>query len=199
MNKQELINAFHYGKTIEIFYDDKWNKWLGKDAPAFSSPIECYRIKPTEKELHIMNRKEELAKAFKDGKTIEVKFGCDWEEWTSCETPTFSSPIDHYRIKSERDTYPGGNPELMSKYLLGIPIQFQDNNQNWINVVPYTEPEDIYRVSNTEYLHRIKPKDPIVTIRKVVVHPATTLMGSQGNKNLELVFHDNTLVKATVL
>ena len=66
-------------------------------------------------------------------------------------------------------TYKGGDVGLIEMYLEGVDLQFRINPTSvWQDLTyKYKEPLDIYRVSNTKYDFRVKPKD---IITKVYMH-----------------------------
>jgi hypothetical protein len=49
-----------------------------------------------------------------------------------------------------------GDHELIRAYLDGAKIEFLDKNDEWKEVLPYEDKYDIFRISGTEHLFRIK-------------------------------------------
>jgi len=63
-------------------------------------------------------------------------------------------------MNSNQEIYTGGNINLLHLYIKGDhTLQYKHNQYSgWVDVPPYEEPDDIYRVSNTDYRFRIKPE-----------------------------------------
>jgi hypothetical protein len=52
-----------------------------------------------------------------------------------------------------------GDHELIQAYLDGVKIEFLDKNDEWKEILPYEDKYDIFRISNTDHLFRIKKKE----------------------------------------
>ena len=66
-------------------------------------------------------------------------------------------------------TYNGNTPELYELFLEGEQLQYQQKPWSEWKDIPIwnNKPHDIYRVSNSSYMFRVKPKD---VITKVYMH-----------------------------
>ena len=65
--------------------------------------------------------------------------------------------------------YKGNTPELYELFLKGEQLQYQQNSEGkWRDIPEYNgKPNDVYRVGNSNYNFRVKPKD---VITKVYMH-----------------------------
>jgi hypothetical protein len=52
-----------------------------------------------------------------------------------------------------------GDHELIRAYLDGQKIEFLDKNDQWKDVLPYEDKYDIFRISGSDHLFRIKKKE----------------------------------------
>ena len=66
-------------------------------------------------------------------------------------------------------TYQGNTPELYALFIGGKQLQFQKAPWlDWADIPVWDgEPNDVYRVGNSSYIFRVKPKD---VITKVYMH-----------------------------
>ncbi len=66
-------------------------------------------------------------------------------------------------------TYPGNTPELYELFISGKQLQYQQTPWSEWRDIPIwnSKPNDIYRVGNSSYIFRVKPKD---VITKVYMH-----------------------------
>lgn len=110
-------------------------------------------------------------------------------------------------------TYQGNTPELYELFIRGEQLQFQKAPWlEWENIPVWnSEPNDIYRVANSCYMFRVKPKDVITRVymhynsmeelvqdNKFYLRKSENIMfdNPKGmNKHLEFTFTNGKLTK----
>jgi len=92
-------------------------------------------------------------------------------------------------MNSNQEIYTGGNINLLHLYIKGDhTLQYKHNQYSgWVDVPPYEEPEDIYRVSSTNYRFRVKPANEY---RHIFFHTESVLNPKDKNSTFyeELMF-----------
>jgi hypothetical protein len=63
---------------------------------------------------------------------------------------------------NDKNVYQGFHPSIAVPYLEGRVIEFKNGDGVWKGVYPYEEPSDLNRVSNPDYLFRVKPKETVL-------------------------------------
>lgn len=103
----------------------------------------------------------------------------------------------------------GFNVHIVAAWLRGETIQYKGatSEYQWRNIPAYNGGEvDIYRVSNPDYLFRVKPPEEFVVEEAVDLSSCRTealwdhIDHSKGNNNLRLTFNqEGELTKAEVI
>jgi hypothetical protein len=97
-----------------------------------------------------------------------------------------------------KDIYQGFHPAIAAAYVEGKRIQFKlpnANDKEWLDVLAYHKPLDLYRVSSKSYEFRVKPVTTTANIHVHVCPRKNTVWATADQQpcadNIKVTFDEN--------
>jgi hypothetical protein len=105
----------------------------------------------------------------------------------------------HYAIYVElpKGTYKGLNVNIVQQYIEGKTVEFsKDLGTSWETVINYEKALNVYRVSNPDYLFRVKKE---ITERYMTILPNSGSVERAKHQNMKVTYSNNKPIKVELL